>query len=319
MSIADYFKSYKPVYLLLWSLLFAAWYLMRVNDFPSQAVALTVTAVKVLVLMLLVYFTNYFLIPRLLYAKRYFLFGALFLSMIFVAGMFKIFVIITILQPYYRQQIGLFDDMATKVYDDLLPLFLLVSTGAAVKLVMSYIISERRIAEISKEKAETELQFLKSQVNPHFVFNTLNAIYFQIDKSNQDARETLIQFSDLLRYQLYECNADQIAIEKELAYLKDYVNLQLKRKDEQYKVAWEQGVGMHGFKIAPLLLMPLAENAFKHISHYTDQPNRIVIETETRDNIFSFKISNTTEPGYKSREPSVGGIGLKNVRRRLEL
>jgi two-component system, LytTR family, sensor kinase len=319
MRKAGYFKSFKPAHLLLWLLLFVAWYYMRVNDFPTKSVALMVTAVKVIVLAILVYFTNYFLIPRLLYTRRYLLFGGIFLSMIFIAGMFKIFVIITLLQPYYRQRLGLFDDMQTKIYDDLLPLFLLVSTGAAVKLVTSYIVSERRIAEISKEKAETELQFLKSQVNPHFVFNTLNAIYFQIDKTNHEARETLIQFSDLLRYQLYECNADKIAIERELAYLKDYVRLQMKRKDEQYKVAWEDGVGMHGFSIAPLLLMPLAENAFKHISHYADQPNRIVIETAFREGIFSFKISNTTEPGDRSREPSVGGIGLNNVRRRLEL
>jgi two-component system, LytTR family, sensor kinase len=319
MRLAGYFKSFRPVYLLLWLLLFAAWYYMRVNDFPTKGVALMVTVVKVVVLAILVYFTNNFLIPRFLYTRRFLLFGSIFLSMIFLFGMFKIYLIITILQPYYRQQLGLFDDMQTKVYDDLLPLFLLVSTGAAVKLVTSYIVSERRIAEISKEKAETELQFLKSQVNPHFVFNTLNTIYFQIDKSNQEARETLIQFSDLLRYQLYECNADKIPIERELAYLKDYVQLQLKRKDEQYKVVWEDGPGMHGFSIAPLLLMPLAENAFKHISHYADQPNWIVIETEFKDRIFNFRISNTTEPGDRNREPSVGGIGLNNVRRRLEL
>jgi sensor histidine kinase YesM len=319
MRVTQFIKAFKPSHLLLWLCLFAAWYFMRVQDFPTRQVAVLVTAVKVLILATLVYVTNYLLIPRVLYKKQYWLFGVTFLAMIFVTGMFKIYLLITILQPYYRQRLELFDDMQTKIYDDLLPLFLLVSTGAAVKLVMDYIVTERKMAEISKEKAETELQYLKSQVNPHFVFNTLNAIYFQIDKSNTEARETLLQFADLLRYQLYECNADKIPIEKELAYLKDYINLQLKRKDEQYKLEWSEDNEVKGFNIAPLLLMPLVENAFKHISHFTSQANTIEIKTAQKDGCFIFLISNTTEPENKSTEPSSGGIGLKNVQRRLEL
>jgi sensor histidine kinase YesM len=305
--------------MVLWLSLFAGWYFMRVDDFPTKQVALLVTAVKVVILASLVYLTNYLLIPGVLYKKRYWLFAVTFLTTIFVTGMFKIYLLISILQPYYRQRLQLFDDMQTKIYDDLLPLLLLVSTGAAVKLVMDYIVTERKMAEISKEKAETELQYLKSQVNPHFVFNTLNAIYFQIDKSNTEARETLLEFADLLRYQLYECNADKIPIEKELAYLKDYVKLQLKRKDEQYKLEWYDGNEVTGFSIAPLLLMPLVENAFKHISHFTSQANTIEIKTERRNACFIFQISNTTEPENRMSEPPAGGIGLKNVKRRLEL
>src|SRR5687768_2646364 len=212
MRVKQIIQAFRPWHLLLWLCLFAGWYLMRVDDFPTKQVALLVTGVKVLILATLVYVTNYLLIPRILYKKQYWLFGVTFIAMIFVTGMFKIYLLISLLQPYYRQRLHLFDDMQTKVYDDLLPLFLLVSTGAAVKLVMDYIVTERKMAEISKEKAETELQYLKSQVNPHFVFNTLNAIYFQIDKSNTEARETLLEFADLLRYQLYECNADKIPI-----------------------------------------------------------------------------------------------------------
>jgi two-component system, LytTR family, sensor kinase len=156
-------------------------------------------------------------------------------------------------------------------------------------------------------------------VNPHFVFNTLNSIYFQIDKSNQEARETLLQFSEILRYQLYECNADKLPVVKEMAYLEDYIQLQQKRKDENYKVNFHCSEQVSDFLIAPLLLIPLVENAFKHISHFTDRPNEIEIKADRKGKRFCFTVKNTKEEGKKSREPDYGGIGLKNVQRRLQL
>jgi LytS/YehU family sensor histidine kinase len=292
---------------------------MRLEDFPDEKVAAKITLIKVAVLAILVYTTNYFLIPRFLYKKQYLTFGLIFMALVFGFGLIKIYFIMQLLQPYYSKTLLVFDHFQERVYDNLIPLFLLVSTGAAIKLVMVYLVSEKRLATISKEKAETELQYLRSQVNPHFVFNTLNSIYFQIDKSNAEARQTLLQFSDLLRYQLYECNADKIAVEKEMSYLKDYVKLQEKRKDENYKVEWFCSAEVKNFQIVPLLMMPLVENAFKHISHFQDKPNTICIRADKNNNIFSFRIVNTTEPGQESNELEYGGIGLKNVKRRLDL
>ena len=314
--------KYKVHHILLWLLFFAGWYFMRFEDFPDVNAALKITLIKVLVLATLVYLSNYLLIPYFLYRKRYWAFAAIFVTIIFAFGILKIYMITQVLQPYYSHRLLVFDNFDNfkeRVYDNLIPLFLLVSTGAAAKLVMVYLVAEKRLAIISKEKAETELQYLKSQVNPHFVFNTLNAIYFQIDKNNHQARQTLLQFSDLLRYQLYECNEEKIPVEKEISYLRDYVHLQEKRKDENYIVEWCCSMKVKGFNIVPLLLMPLVENAFKHISHFQDKPNTIKIHADKKDNHFSFKITNTTEPGLTSNELQYGGIGLKNVKRRLEL
>ena len=82
------------------------------------------------------------------------------------------------------------------------------------------------LVEMAKEKAEAELNFLKQQINPHFLFNSLNSVYFLIDKKNDDARNALHRFSEMLRYQLYECNGEKIPVEKEISYLNDYVNIQ---------------------------------------------------------------------------------------------
>jgi len=308
-------KWFHPVF---WTLFFAGWYLFRVDDFPNQLVAIKITLVKVLVLASVVYFTNFLLIPFLLYAKKYWLFGLTYTAIIFGAGISKIYFIMQLLQPYYRSDLKVFSSFKSRFYDNIIPLFLLVSTGAAAKLVSDYIVSQKKLAAISQEKAETELQYLKSQINPHFVFNTLNAIYFQIDKSNPEARQTLLQFADLLRYQLYECNAEKISIEEEMAYLNDYIRLQQKRRDENYTVSFERSCMVKEFSIVPLLLIPFVENAFKHISHYTHKVNSVYIAADKKDSQFMFTVINTRDE-QPSNELNTGGIGLRNVQRRLDL
>ncbi|WP_315822975.1 sensor histidine kinase [Paraflavitalea speifideaquila] len=213
---------------------------------------------------------------------------------------------------------NVFTDPKRRFYDNVIPHILLVSTGAAFKLLMDYARAQRRLGEVSKEKAEAELNFLKSQINPHFLFNSLNSIYFLIDKQNATARQTLLQFSDLLRYQLYDCNADTIEIEKEVTYLQDFIRLQQLRKDHHYEVEVHVAPEVRGFRITPLLLIPFVENAFKHISHHSDQRNFVQVTLGRGNGIFHFRVENSKETHHRSTEPQ-GGIGLSNVKRRLEL
>src|SRR5205814_8669152 len=117
-------------------------------------------------------------------------------------------------------------NLKARIYDNIIPHFFLVLTGAAFKLMTDYTRIQQRMVEMAKEKAEAELNFLKSQINPHFLFNSINSVYFLIDKNNVVAREALHKFSEMLRYQLYECRDDKIAVEKEISFLQDYVDLQ---------------------------------------------------------------------------------------------
>jgi LytS/YehU family sensor histidine kinase len=234
--------------------------------------------------------------------------------MIIGMGLLKLKIIMALVYPGLEP----FANFKTRFYDNIIPVFLLVTTGAATRLIKDYLQTQRRLTEIAQEKADTELKFLKSQINPHFLFNSLNSIYFLIDKQNIEARQTLLQFSDLLRYQLYDCNADTIAIEKELAYLQDYIRLQKLRKDNNYDVAVNIRNDIHGFKIVPLLLIPFVENAFKHISHYNNQKNFVHVEMGRQNGSFSFAVENSKENQLNSKLLP-GGIGLTNVKRRLEL
>jgi two-component system LytT family sensor kinase len=188
----------------------------------------------------------------------------------------------------------------------------------ALFLSKEWYFQRERLRELELEKLNTELEYLKSQINPHFLFNSLNTIFFQIDKTNQDARNTLTKFSDMLRFQLYECNGHEMVLEKEIHYLRNYVDLQRLRRDDKYVIEFNTSGDSREFKCAPLLLMPLVENAFKYLSHFPEGNNRVTISIRNDARSMEATIINTKETRITEHR-EVGGIGLKNLRRRLEL
>ncbi len=204
-----------------------------------------------------------------------------------------------------------------RVYDNIIPHFFLVLAGVAFKLMFDYTAMQKKMADMAKEKAEAELGFLKSQINPHFLFNSINAVYFLIDKENNEAREALHKFSEMLRYQLYEAGDDKIPIEKEISFLNDYVALQKIRKDERYLVNFSATPEVKGFSIEPLLLVSFVENAFKHISHHNNETNYVKVKLSKVNGTLDFLVENSKEEIVAAEKN--GGIGLQNVQRRLEL
>lgn len=307
--------KYKLHHVFFWLLVFGIWYSLRSDDYSTSSKAFLVTLIKVVDLALLIYVTNYVLIPQLLYKKRYVWLVISFITLILTSSIIKMNILGRLLNNP-----SLYDwshDLKSRLYDNIIPHFILVIAGAAIKLMLDYGELQQRMAETAKEKAEAELNFLKSQINPHFVFNSLNSVYFLIDKNNTAARESLHKFSDMLRYQLYEMNGDKISIEKEIKYLRDYMDLQQLRKDDKYTVEFSSEDSVKGFSIEPLLLIPFVENAFKHISHNNDKSNFVKVNLSRSNGIFSFSAENSKEQ-QKTTEQN-GGIGLSNVRRRLEL
>ncbi|MBS1566702.1 MAG: histidine kinase [Bacteroidetes bacterium] len=308
-------RKYKLGHLPGWGLLLLGWYYFRYQDYPA-GMAWRITLIKVADLAIMVYCTNELLIPKLLYKKRYFLFSVIFFLLVFCFSFGKMYVEELVMgRPHF---FDLSTNFKGRVYDNVIPHFLLVITGAAFKLLADYAYAQKRLVEIASEKSEAELQWLKSQINPHLVFNSLNSIYFLIDKQNAEARQTVLMFADLLRYQLYDCNADMVDIGKEVAYLRDYIALQKLRTDKQYEINLEEGPGLEGFRIPPLLLVPFIENAFKHISHHTDRPNFVRMKLCYEQGRLLFMVENSKEE--EAADPRLpGGIGLSNVRRRLML
>lgn len=172
--------------------------------------------------------------------------------------------------------------------------------------------------KLEKEKLSTELNFLRSQINPHFLFNCINNLYFQIDRKNEVARNTLFGFSEILRYQLYDCEKPTVPIEKEVDYLTNYINLQLLRKDKLLNCSFEVEPTVKNFEIAPLLIIPFIENAFKHVSNKTDKENLLSVSLNKNETHFFLNIINDKDH-FSERKKGPKGIGIQNVKRRLEL
>lgn len=316
MQSRSFFLRYKLQHVFFWMLVFGFWFYLRYQDYDTQFVAAQVTFLKVLDLAGMVYLSNYLLIPRLLYKKKYATFVILFILMLLVSSFIKIsFTSLILNRP---DMLNFSGSLKTNLYENAISDFFLIAAGVAFQLIFDYLKMQQNLAQVAKEKAETELNFLKSQINPHFLFNSLNSVYFLISKDNAEARNALHKFSEMLRYQLYEANGNKIPVEKEISYLKDYMDIQQLRKDEKYSVQFNCTDDVKGFLIEPFLLLPFVENAFKHISHFTNAVNFVKLNMARKNGTITFCIENSKEPG-KINADKREGIGLANVRRRLEL
>jgi LytS/YehU family sensor histidine kinase len=187
--------------------------------------------------------------------------------------------------------------------------------AAAIKLMKYWYIKQQRNLELQKENIASQLQLLKAQVHPHFLFNTLNNVYAHAQVGSSTAPVLIAGLSDLLRYMLYECDHPLVPLDKELKMIEDYVLLERVRYGNKLEVNIQLSGNTRDAWIAPLLLLPFIENCFKHgTSQMLEQPwvsLQIVIEGDW----MKMKLLNGKAPGVV---PSSGGIGIANVVKRLE-
>jgi sensor histidine kinase YesM len=278
---------------------------------------------------LAVYFNLYYLIPRFLEKRRLVEYTAFFILTILVAAA-------CIVPGYFLSAIVAGKTMHDLYGWDKVNLYLLYtgnplpSTAASMTLAMSiklaknWLQTQRRQQQLEKEKLETELNFLKYQFNPHFLFNTINSIFFLIHKNPDMASASLAKFSELLRYQLYECNDKQILLSREVACLENSIELERLRQNDNVEVSCQiDPLPNEDLGIAPFILMTFVENAFKHVSKDADSPNWIRINLQWQDNRMDFSVSNSISGDLRTTKFTdviqYGGIGLKNVQRRLDL
>jgi two-component system LytT family sensor kinase len=193
-----------------------------------------------------------------------------------------------------------------------------ITLAMSIKLAKNWIETQRRHRELEKENLETELKFLKYQFNPHFLFNSINSIFFLIHKNPAMASDSLAKFSELLRYQLYECNDPQITLDRELVYLENFIELE-KLRQNKLEVSTDLDCGPSAaVSIAPFILMTFVENAFKHVSKEAHQANFIRICLKMAGEKLDFSVTNSYS-GPVAEAVKYNGIGLQNVRRRLDL
>lgn len=174
-------------------------------------------------------------------------------------------------------------------------------------------IQRLQLEKIKNDQLQTELKFLKAQYHPHFLFNVLNTVYFQIDEKNETPRHTLEQLSELLRYQLYN-NGEKVQVRVEIEYLKQYIGLCKLRATKRLKLQVCLDEVSGEYEIYPLLFVPLVENAFKYVGGRYE----ITLNMHIKDGELHFEIENSV-PELPMQQGSRQGIGIENLKRRLEL
>lgn len=328
-----WFFKYKLYHLLFWAIYHYLWWSLISGSALEAAsnIFFSPYAFKFIFYVIFqavgVYFNLYFLIPRFLEKGQFVIYiGCL---------VFTIACTATLILPGYHlgaivsgQSFMELYNLHPGAYFHIIKSNTLPSTIASMTLAMSikltknWIQAQRRQQLLEKEKLETELKFLKSQFNPHFLFNTINSIFVLIHKNPDMASESLAKFSDLLRYQLYDCNEQRIPLSHELTYLENFIELERLRQDHNFEMALcveKQHLG--DLKIAPFILMPFIENAFKHLSKHTTQSNWMEVKVAVNNGHLQFGVTNSVSREKEMANPIIqeGGIGLQNVKRRLEL
>ena len=263
------------------------------------------------------YFNVQYNIPKLLNTKQYAKFGILFVLGVAATAWIRVPVSMLVVTYIFKVPNPHFVllDIFYNSFVNILFWVLLILAG---KMVIDKIRSQLYIEKIEKEKSTNELNFLRAQFNPHFLFNSINSIYGHIDKSNRPARDMLLKFSEMLRYQLYECDVELIDLDRELNYIRNYIDLQKSRIDDRIEVTFCAADVNATIAIAPLLLITFIENAFKYVGFNEGKCNYIHIKLTSTENSIEFNIVNTKDTGFVPDEGS-SGLGVSNAKRRLEL
>ena len=295
------------------------------EDLTPQKIVFAVTFNLLLTLGLcvVVYVNNLFLLPRFFEKKRYAAYFLLVTGWIVVTAegteLFFDFFLQNNPQQISASSAALTDiPFVAALF--LVALFLFGFTMA--KFANDYFLREDAVKMMEKKQVESELNFLKSQINPHFLFNTLNSIYSLALKKSDETAEVVLKLSDLLRYILYECNTERILLSKEIETLNNYVELERIRTRSTDRIRFSVNGDPGQIKVAPLIWISFVENAFKHGMGSRAADGFVNIEMDITPEAVVFKCLNNygeSRPMLPPYGEKAGGIGMENLKKRLAL
>jgi len=288
------------------------WYINKTDSYfwPDAALNLGLSMIN--------FYAFYFLLPYLIKYKNIFfsiLSGALLLFVIAVGRYyFEVFFWKNIIPLPPKEMM----DLQEWFYSGLRLSVISGAYAILIKFAIDWFDTQKLKAELANQTQMSELALLRSQVNPHFLFNTLNNIYSLVCKKSPDAPEAIMKLSSIMRYMLYDANTDVVLLEKEIDYLESFIELQKLRirHSDFVELRIEGEIGNK--VIAPMLLIPFVENAFKHGSKTSSSPG-IRIHLITAPNKITFEVTNHLKRNVVAVKDSIGGIGLQNIKRRLEI
>ena len=257
------------------------------------------------------YLNAFLLVPRLFYRRRYAAYTAI------LALVFGAFLFIHMLLSQYVFLLPHFNPKGSTMF--LLPPFILaIAISITYRVMRDKTAADRLAHQRQEENLKTELSFLRSQINPHFIFNVLNNLVALEQMKSAELGPTILKLSSLMQYMLYDTDEEKVPLHKEAEYLRSYIDLQRQRFGEKVPVTTTLDVPPGFYEIEPMLLIPFVENAFKHGVGMIRNPS-IDIKLAVTEGVLHFSVSNRYNPESAETRDKGSGIGLGNVTRRLKL
>jgi two-component system, LytTR family, sensor kinase len=268
--------------------------------------------------MVFTYFVLYFLLPRFLLVGKY---GNFFLWLMvssFAIGIVQRYVAYNVDYPIYYPQ-ALADPFFyfPKIVKMFVAIYPVTFVAVAIKLLKYWYANQQAQQVLTEQKLQAELKFLKTQIHPHFLFNTLNNLYALTLKKSERAPEMVLKLSELINYMLYECTSDEVSLGKEIKFIKNYAAIEKMRYGDKLDIDIRVAGDISDRKIAPLVLLPFVENCFKHGASEELQQSWVKVTIDVQPHVTLMKVENNKAGENGIHKPA--GIGIQNVKRRLDL
>ena len=276
--------------------------------------------------MLATYLFVYYQVPRLLQKRKYFQFiFSMILSVVLFSLLYRInniYIAETLAGATDPKEplLQILSEYKFTIYFYVWRIYYATLLFLLLKMIKDWALNRQKMETLQKEKANAELNFLKAQLHPHFLFNTLNNIYALALKKSDQTPEVVAKLSEILDYMLYQCNEDRVYLSKEIDLLNNYIELERIRYGDRLTLDFQYEVENEGSKVAPLVMLSIVENAFKHGVSDTLKNPRVNISLIEKKSILNFQVINSKPSKPQQDEQAYKkGIGTANIKRQLEL
>jgi len=311
----DFLARRKVYHLIFWVALLTLF--LIIDQVPyGFFISLSIETIHIVFYAIVVYFNLLYLIPNYLSDKKFLIYSGLLILSVAIVTPIKILLLFLIF-PFLPD---LQESLIGNQYWYFLTTFLVAGSSTILRIISDWMRYQRDRKELQTQTMQSELKFLKSQINPHFLFNTLNNLYALTLKKSDKAPEIVIKLSEMMRYMLYECNERRVFLSKEVKYIQNYLDLECLRQSKNVSINFEVIGNAGDQKIAPLMFIPFLENSFKHGLNNQIAQGFVNIVLTVKDKDILFFIENSKSGSLPAQHHKrSGGIGLVNVRRRLQL
>ncbi len=321
-----FYKTSPFKHLLFWIVVLMFFTIAQIGNRPVDFPQLIfINLLNLAVPFVAAYIFNYFLMPYLYFRRKFVLFGLLFLIFAYIFSVSARIITVHLVEPitrtgdFLKEPIAeIFSNLSPLIYIYFPTIFVITLCMTLMNQIKTQASMKQRNLLLEKQKAESELRFLKMQINPHFLFNTLNNLYVLCLKKSEEAPNTVLRLSEILDYLLNNSERTKVSIADEIKLLQNYIGLEKLRYGNDLTVNFEKEIDDSTKNISPLLLLTLVENAFKHGAIDENPENTISIILKVKKNHLQFEITNTRKKFSEPKRLSKG-IGLKNLQQQLEM